>query len=264
MAWLQPSRFIQWIFIFYLSFFMFKITSVMLDIRQQNQSNNESLFKVETSLSNANAASSSEQKVGDAETKKEEQKSEDKEPKTYNQRPEESPRVNATFSPVEVDLLQQLAKRRDQLELREKDIQEKQNVLKTVEEKLDIKIKELAHLKKQVEGLLAEYNQKHDEKMMSLVKIYENMKPKEAARIFEELAMDVLLEVIGRMKEAKIAPILAQMNPARAKDITIQMAQQKKPIAIKSETNSQSNDPISTENTPTLPNNQNRNDATEN
>src|SRR3546814_4430099 len=56
--------------------------------------------------------------------------------------------------------------------------------------------------------------------MQSLVKIYESMKPKDAARIFEELDMEVLLEVVERMKERKTAPILAEMNPERAKTVT--------------------------------------------
>jgi flagellar motility protein MotE (MotC chaperone) len=53
------------------------------------------------------------------------------------------------------------------------------------------------------------------------------MKPKDAARIFGELDMVVLLDVIERMKERKIAPILAEMNPQRAKAITIELAQRR-------------------------------------
>jgi len=53
------------------------------------------------------------------------------------------------------------------------------------------------------------------------------MKPKDAARIFEELDMEVLLEVVERMKERKTAPILAQMNPQRAKTVTLELAQRR-------------------------------------
>jgi len=53
------------------------------------------------------------------------------------------------------------------------------------------------------------------------------MKPKDAARIFEELDMAVLLDVIERMKERKSAPILAKMNPVRAKAITLELAQRR-------------------------------------
>jgi flagellar motility protein MotE (MotC chaperone) len=39
--------------------------------------------------------------------------------------------------------------------------------------------------------------------------------------------MEVLLEVIERMKERKIAPILAQMNPQRAQTVTLELAQRR-------------------------------------
>ena len=59
---------------------------------------------------------------------------------------------------------------------------------------------------------------------MSLVKIYEKMKPKDAAQVFERLEMPVLLKVIERMKEAKTAPILAAMDPGKAKAVTVAIA----------------------------------------
>ncbi|MDJ1407543.1 MAG: hypothetical protein MRQ13_04095 [Candidatus Midichloria sp.] len=38
------------------------------------------------------------------------------------------------------------------------------------------------------------------------------MKPKEAARIFEEVQLNVLLEVVGGVRETRLAPILASME----------------------------------------------------
>jgi flagellar motility protein MotE (MotC chaperone) len=49
------------------------------------------------------------------------------------------------------------------------------------------------------------------------------MKPKDAARIFEQLEMPILLDVIERMKERKAAPVIADMNPEKAKKLTIEM-----------------------------------------
>jgi flagellar motility protein MotE (MotC chaperone) len=51
------------------------------------------------------------------------------------------------------------------------------------------------------------------------------MKPKAAAGVFEELDMDILLEVVSRMKERKVAPILAMMTPTKAKELTFELAQ---------------------------------------
>ena len=59
------------------------------------------------------------------------------------------------------------------------------------------------------------------------MKIYENMKPKDAARIFEELDMAILLPVTERMKERKLAAVLAKMNTTKAMTLTTQLAQRR-------------------------------------
>ena len=60
--------------------------------------------------------------------------------------------------------------------------------------------------------------------MRRLVKIYESMKPKDAARIFAELELSILLDVISRMREQKSASILAAMDPIQAKTVTSELA----------------------------------------
>jgi flagellar motility protein MotE (MotC chaperone) len=63
------------------------------------------------------------------------------------------------------------------------------------------------------------------------VKIFETMKPVEAARIFEQMDMPVLLDIIERMKERNAAPVLAQMHPARAKQVTGELAKRRQPAS---------------------------------
>ena len=58
--------------------------------------------------------------------------------------------------------------------------------------------------------------------------IYESMKPKEAAQIFDKLEINVLLGVIERMKENKVAPILASMRRrSAARQVTDMLADKK-------------------------------------
>jgi flagellar motility protein MotE (MotC chaperone) len=137
------------------------------------------------------------------------------------------------FSQVEIDLLESLAKRRQELDNWAKQIQLKQNMMNATELRINDKIASLEKVKKQVEDLLAQYNQQEDTKIKSLVKIYENMKPKDAARIFEELDMPVLLMVVDRMNERKVAPVLAAMSPTKAKDVTVQLAEQRRRAAAR-------------------------------
>ena len=64
------------------------------------------------------------------------------------------------------------------------------------------------------------------------MKIYENMKAKSAAKIFNELEMAIMLEVADRMSSRKVAPILAAMDPIRAKELTAELAEYRKLKAI--------------------------------
>ena len=51
--------------------------------------------------------------------------------------------------------------------------------------------------------------------------------PGDAARIFEALEMPVLLDVIERMREGKSAPILAAMDPLKAKEVTASLVERR-------------------------------------
>jgi hypothetical protein len=78
--------------------------------------------------------------------------------------------------------------------------------------------------KQKLESLDASHQQQEDNAWQGLVKVYETMKPRDAAAIFNDLGMPVLLAVVGRMKEAKAAAILAAMTPDKARDVTTQLA----------------------------------------
>lgn len=128
---------------------------------------------------------------------------------------------------TEIQLLQELAARRDQLEGRERSLSQREALLTAAERRIDEKILRLEGLQATIESLLVEFDEQEEAQFASLVRIYENMKPRDAARIFEQLDMRVLLEVIGRMRERNSAPILAQMRPDRAQQITLQLAQRR-------------------------------------
>ncbi len=164
------------------------------------------------------------------------------------------------FSQIELDLLQSLASRRQELDGWSKQVQLKENMLIATERRINNKIDNLKLMKKEIEDLLALYNEQEDTKIRSLVKIYENMKPKDAARIFEELDMPVLLTVVDRMSERKVSPILAGMSPGKAKDLTVQLAEQRKlqKPRTSAAANAAANSGEGTENAPGTPPDANR------
>jgi len=129
------------------------------------------------------------------------------------------------FSPAEVELLQNLSKRREELDARDAGIAAREATLKIAEERVGQKLTELNSLKSELEKLLQVQTKQQDEQVMSLVKIYSDMKPADAARIFNTLDMKVLLTVVSRMKEQKAAPIIAGMQADRARELTTRLAE---------------------------------------
>ncbi|HIJ63528.1 MAG TPA: hypothetical protein HPQ04_12615 [Rhodospirillaceae bacterium] len=129
-----------------------------------------------------------------------------------------------TFTQNEIEVLQKLAERREALDARSRELDLRENLVKAAEGRIDKKVVEMKALQSNIQGMLKQVDEADDGKMKSLVKIYETMKPKDAAKIFEQLDMPVLLGVLTRMKEQKVAPIMEAMDPMKAKTITDTMA----------------------------------------
>jgi flagellar motility protein MotE (MotC chaperone) len=142
------------------------------------------------------------------------------------------------FSEVRMELFKDLTKRRKALEVRERELSVREALLKAAEQEITQKYDELVSLRSEIQDLLKEQTEEEKKRTTSLVKIYEGMKPKDAARIFNTLDMDVLLNVVSRMSERKSAPILASMDPARARSLTIMLMEQKSLPNVEQDINS--------------------------
>jgi len=129
-----------------------------------------------------------------------------------------------SFTPAELEVLETLTQRREELADRAKALQVQEQVLAAAEQRIDEKIVKLKELEGRIKTLLKQHDDETERQLKSLVKVYENMKAKDAARIFEQLDMDILLDVTERMREAKMAPVLAAMNPEKAKSLTVELA----------------------------------------
>lgn len=127
----------------------------------------------------------------------------------------------------ELNVLHQLASRRAELERREAALDTRAKLLRATEQRIESKIAELKEMQVTITRLLKKHDAEKEAKLRSVVKIYEKMKPKHAARIFEELDMGILLDVVERMREASAAPIMAKMSPAKAKAVTAALAERR-------------------------------------
>ncbi len=131
------------------------------------------------------------------------------------------------LSEVRMELFQDLTARRKKIEERERELSVREALLKAAEQELSQKYDELVSLRTEIKDLLVVQTEEEEKRTASLVKIYEGMKPKDAARIFNTLDLDVLLNVVSKMSERKSAPILASMEPERARTVTIMLMEQK-------------------------------------
>lgn len=129
-----------------------------------------------------------------------------------------------TLTKAEVDVLRQLAKRRNELDARAKALDDREALLKATEQKIAAQAQQMQQLKAEYEQAKSARDDAAEANLRRLVTVYESMKPEEAARIFETMEGAVLLDVVTRMGERRLAPILAQMSPAKAQALTIAMA----------------------------------------
>jgi len=136
------------------------------------------------------------------------------------------PPDDGDVSPAEMEVLKQLSDRRNQLDKRSKDLDTREALIKVAEQRVDQKIKEMETLRLQLQSMVNQASEAQATQLENLVKIYETMKPDEAAKIFETLDMPVLLGVIQRMKPARTAPIMAKMAPQKAKELTVALTKQ--------------------------------------
>jgi flagellar motility protein MotE (MotC chaperone) len=121
-------------------------------------------------------------------------------------------------------VLLELRDRRRELDAREASLATRETTVAAAEQKLTERVQELRALQKKLETLDSNHRQQEDVAWQGLVKVYETMKPRDAAAIFNDLGMQVLLEVVKRMKDAKAAAVLAAMTPEKARDVTTQLA----------------------------------------
>lgn len=131
----------------------------------------------------------------------------------------------ASLTPGELRLLYDLSSRRDVIEGKEREISEREALLRAAEQQLLLKQQQLERVREEIRDLVKEYDQEQDADQERLRNIYSAMKPKAAAAIFNELELDTLVGVLRGMSARKVAPIIAAMSPNRARVLTRELAE---------------------------------------
>ncbi|MBR0904418.1 MULTISPECIES: MotE family protein [Bradyrhizobium] len=133
---------------------------------------------------------------------------------------ETQPQVSA----AERAILERLQARRQEIEARQREIDIRESLLKSAEKRIENKVEEMKAVETRITATQAEQKAAEAQRMKGLVTMYEGMKPKDAARVFDRLEMGVLIEIASAIAPRKMSDILGLMSPEAAEKLTVEMA----------------------------------------
>jgi len=100
----------------------------------------------------------------------------------------------------------------------------RESLLKAAEKRLEAKVIELKDVEARVNTAMGNRDKAEADRFKSIVAMYENMKAKDAARIFDRLDLKILVEVVTQINPRKMSEILALMSPESAERLTVELA----------------------------------------
>ena len=120
------------------------------------------------------------------------------------------------IKPDEADYLFKLAERKKQLDIREEELNKFASEITKQKEEIELKLKKLEETRSKISVALEDKIKVDDAKVDTLVQMYSNMKPQQAAKVFENLDEDLVIEILGRMKKKSAADILNLIKAEKA------------------------------------------------
>jgi len=127
-------------------------------------------------------------------------------------------------SPAETAILERLQERRNELDARTKEVEMRESLLKAAEKRLEGRIGELKDIETRLGTTAQQREEQEAVRFKNVVTMYENMKAKEAAKIFDRLDLKVLVGVATQINPRRMSDIMAQMSPDAAERLTVELA----------------------------------------
>jgi flagellar motility protein MotE (MotC chaperone) len=127
-------------------------------------------------------------------------------------------------SGAEREILERLQQRREELDQRSRELDIRENMVKAAEQRITAHLAEIKEVEGRIKTETVQKDQAEADRFKSLVTMYEAMKARDAAKIFDGLDMDVLIKVASAMNPRTMADIMAQMTPEIAQRVTVALA----------------------------------------
>jgi flagellar motility protein MotE (MotC chaperone) len=134
-------------------------------------------------------------------------------------------------SAAERALLERLGERRQELDKRARELDIREGLIAEAEKRMEARLAEIKTTQAQLVVAAEKKDEAEAARFKGLVTMYENMKPRDAAKIFDRLNVDVLLEVASQINPRRMSDILAQMSAETAEKLTVELASRAKAVA---------------------------------
>lgn len=134
------------------------------------------------------------------------------------------PDPNRPVSASERAVLERLQSRRQEIEARAREIDIRENLMKSAEKRIESRIEELKATEARITVVDQQKNEAESTRFKGLITTYEAMKPKDAAKVFDRLELSVLFEIASQIAPRKMSDIMGQMQPEAAERLTVEMA----------------------------------------
>jgi flagellar motility protein MotE (MotC chaperone) len=135
--------------------------------------------------------------------------------------PDQNPQ---TVSPSERAILERLQTRRQELEQRAREIEIRESLLKAAEKRIDSRSEEVKATEARISSTSGQKAEQDATRFKGIITMYEGMKPKDAAKVFDRLEMSVLYEIASQVAPRKMSDIMGLMQPEAAERLTVELA----------------------------------------
>jgi flagellar motility protein MotE (MotC chaperone) len=139
--------------------------------------------------------------------------------------PEQTQPVSAS----ERAILERLQSRRQELEARAREIDIRESLLKAAEKRIESRVEELKGVESRISTATEQKSEADAARFKGIITMYEGMKPKDAAKVFDHLEMPVLIQIASQIAPRKMSDILGLMSTEAAERLTVELARRAAP-----------------------------------
>ena len=119
-------------------------------------------------------------------------------------------------SEIDIKILAALKERKERLGEQEESLKVEEERLSMLKQDIEDKLKKLKNIEKNIEKMIKVKDESDLAKLKHLVKVYESMRPEEAAPLIEKMDQQIVVKLLSKMKGKIAGKILASVDPSQA------------------------------------------------